>query len=253
MNENLQKLVWLSNELGKPENNFALLGEGNTSCCKNTESFFVKSSGSSLAVMKPEQFVEVSFKKILTLLDKKNPGTEIIEKTYNESRVKKNETLRPSVETLFHAVCLSYDSINFVGHTHPVSINKLTCSGNYPAILRGRMYPDEVVVLGIDSIFIPYVDPGVTLAKYIKKEIDGYIKKYEELPKAVYMQNHGFIALGSTAKEVLNITLTADKAAVIRLGALQAGGGISLLDTKDVLGILNRPDEKYRKEKLIGE
>jgi rhamnose utilization protein RhaD (predicted bifunctional aldolase and dehydrogenase) len=247
---NLKDLVKLSRELGKPENKFTILGEGNTSCRHDNRTFFVKASGSCLADMKEDQFVQVDFKKILTLLDMDNPGNTVIGEVYKDSKVNSSDPLKPSVEALFHAVCLSYTGVNFVGHTHPVAINKLTCSRNYPEILQGRMYPDEVVVLSYDSVFIPYVDPGVSLAKYLKKEIDSYIKKYNECPKAVYVQNHGFIALGTTAKEVLNITLTADKAAEIRYGAFLAGG-IRLLKQEDVYGILERPDEKYRKEKLI--
>jgi rhamnose utilization protein RhaD (predicted bifunctional aldolase and dehydrogenase) len=249
MENNLEDLVWLSRELGRPENKFTILGEGNTSFKSDSETFYVKSSGSCLADMEMDQFVQVVFKNILTLLDIKDPDRDTIARIYNDSKVNKNDSLRPSVEALFHAVCLSYTGVNFVGHTHPTSINILTCSKDYPDILKGRMYPDEIVVMGIESIFIPYVDPGVTLAKYLKQEIDEYIKKYDEFPKVIYVKNHGFIALGATAKEVLNITFTAHKAAEIRFGA-SLSGGISLLSNKVVNQIAERPDEKYRKNKL---
>ncbi len=249
MDNNIKELVWLSRELGKSEYNFTILGEGNTSSRYDLKTFFVKSSGSCLADIKKDQFVQVVFKNILTLLDMDDPDIETIAKIYKNSKVNKDDSLRPSVEALFHAVCLSYQGVNFVGHTHPTSINILTCSKNYPEILKGRMYPDEIVVMGKESVFIPYVDPGAVLAKYLKTKIDTYINNHGEFPKSIYMQNHGFIALGTTAKEVLNITLTAHKAAEIRLGAALAGG-VSLLKNKDVNQIAARPDEKFRKNKL---
>ncbi|MBC8499655.1 MAG: hypothetical protein H8D39_03905 [Candidatus Atribacteria bacterium] len=72
-----------------------------------------------------------------------------------------------------------------------------------------------------------------------------FLDKYGERPKSVYVQNHGFIALGSTPAEVENITLMADKAAEIRFGALLAGG-INAFSEEIVNYIAERTDEKYR-------
>ena len=245
--KNLNDLVTLSNNLGIKENDFVIMGEGNTSARADNETFFVKASGTQLETIKNDQFVRLYFDKILSLLDAENiAGTELDE-IYNNAKFDKDQALKPSVETLFHAVCLSYDDINFVGHTHPTAINVLTCSKGYPENLSGRMYPDEIVVLGKESVFIPYIDPGVTLAKTIKEKIDNYIDEFNESPKVIYMQNHGLIALGATAKEVENITKTAVKAARVRFGAI-ALGGIKLLSKDVIEHIARRPDEIYRKK-----
>ncbi|MBA3062199.1 MAG: class II aldolase, partial [Atribacteria sp.] len=134
---------------------------------------------------------------------------------------------------------------NFVGHTHPTAVNRLTCSKSFPENLKGRIYPDEIILLGKESVFIPYIDPGVKLAQRAKKEIEIFLNKYGQKPKSIYLQNHGFIALGSTPAEVENITLTANKAAEIRFGALLMGG-INTLSEDMVTHISKRPDEKYR-------
>ena len=73
-------------------------------------------------------------------------------------------------------------------------------SKTFPENLRGRMYPDEIVLLGEDSVFIPYTDPGIPLAREIKKQIDTYISEYGSVPKCIYMQNHGFVALGEIGR-----------------------------------------------------
>ena len=83
------------------------------------------------------------------------------------------------------------------------------------------------------------------LAQRAKKEIEIFFDKHGERPKSIYIQNHGFVALGSTPTEVENITLTANKAAEIRFGALLTGG-INTLSGDMVTHISKRPDEKYR-------
>ena len=104
--------------------------------------------------------------------------------------------------------------------------------------------------MGPDSDFVPYVDPGVILAKAIRDGIAKYRVEWNAVPKVIYMQNHGVIALGSSAQEALNVTAMAIKAARMRAIVLSAGGGIALLDRATVLHLLGRPDEKYRQQAL---
>ena len=248
----LKELVQLSNNLGKPRYNLAIIGEGNTSAQADADSFYIKASGTELRTIREDGFVLLSIEKILDLLKLEKPDDNEIKRIFEGAKLDKTQGGRPSVETLLHALCLSYDGVNFVGHTHPVAINMLACAKGFPDNLKGRMYPDEIVFLGRDSVFIPYTDPGVVLAKKVKQEIDAYIRHYGEIPKAIYMQNHGFLAPGSTALEVENITLTASKAAEIRIGALSCGG-INLLSAEIVKHIAGRPDEKYRQQIFEGE
>jgi rhamnose utilization protein RhaD (predicted bifunctional aldolase and dehydrogenase) len=242
----LNQLITLANHLGKPEYDLAILGEGNVSARADENSFYIKASGTQLQTIKEDGFVQVKFDVILALLDIDQPGEEDIKRVFEDARVDKSVKSRPSVETLMHAVCLNYEGINFIGHTHPTAVNKLTCSKSYPKNLMGRMYPDEMVVLGRDSVLLPYIDPGVVLAKAVKEGVNRYIEEYKENPKVVYLQNHGFIALGATSAEVGNITLTAKKAAEVRLGAMLSGG-INLLSKEMVNHIIGRPDEVYRR------
>ena len=65
-------------------------------------------------------------------------------------------------------------------------------------------------------------------------------------PKVVYLANHGLIALGESALEVVQITSMADKAARILLAALAAGTP-RFLSAADVARIDSRPDEAYRR------
>ncbi len=251
-NNILQDLIAMSHGLGNESRKLAMIGEGNTSALLDDGTYFLKASGTELGTIDETGFVCLKLDTILELLNKGDISEDELKVLFNEAKTDSSQTRRPSVEALMHAVCLSYDGVNFVGHTHPTHINKLTCASSYPQNLMGRMYPDEIVLLGIDSVFVPYVDPGVPMAIKIKELIDSFISEYGTVPKSMYIQNHGFVALGKTALEVENITLTASKAAEVRLGAIMAGG-INLLDEQTIRHIMGRPDEKYRQELFEGK
>ena len=247
--ETLHKLVKLSNNLGRIDYHLAIIGEGNTSAKVEAKdiagSFFIKASGTQLATVTENDFIQVYFEPIVQLTNMENPNAEDINNIFEEAKVDKKCKVSPSVETLLHAICLNLEGVNFVGHTHPTAVNRLTCSKSFPENLKGRIYPDEIILLGKESVFIPYTDPGVKLAQRAKKEIEIFLDKHGERPKSIYVQNHGFVALGSTPTEVENITLMADKAAEIRFGALLAGG-INTFSEEIVNYIAERTDEKYR-------
>jgi len=245
----LNKLIKLSNNLGREEYHLAIIGEGNTSAkigIENiAESFFVKASGIQLSTVGEKDFIQVHFEPIMQLISMENPTVEDINNIFEKAKVDKKCEASPSVETLLHAICLNLKGVNFVGHTHPTAVNRLACSKSFPENLKGRIFPDEIILLGKESVFIPYTDPGVKLAQKVKKELEIFLDKHGERPKSIYIQNHGFVALGSTPTEVENITLMANKAAEIRFGALLAGG-INTFSKDIVEYIAERADEKYR-------
>jgi len=249
MNSSLSSLVDLSHAIGQPALDAVILGEGNTSTRADAETFFVKGSGCQLATMGPDDFVHLRFDRILALLERDAVSEAELSAVYEAAKVNPAQQRRPSVEALFHAVCLQLPGVNVVAHTHPTAINGLTCSRLWPWALQGRMFPDEAVVLGAESVFVPYVDPGVVLAKAIKVGIETYRSQCGQVPKVVYMQNHGLIALAANATEATNITAMAIKAARIRQVALSAGG-IATLSGAVIDHLINRPDEKYRAASL---
>lgn len=246
----LNDLVAMSNALGAPALDAAILGEGNTSARCDNDTFWVKGSGCTLATMGGGDFVHLRFREIMQLMGK-DADEKRIATAYESAKVDLSQKRRPSVETLFHAVLLGYPGINVVAHTHPTAVNSLTCNPGWDVVLAGRMFPDEAVVMGRESVFVPYTDPGVPLASAIKAGVDAFIARFSEAPKVVYMQNHGLIALAANPNEAVNITAMAIKAARIRLGALQAGG-IRCLPPAVIDHLVARPDEKYRQAALSG-
>jgi rhamnose utilization protein RhaD (predicted bifunctional aldolase and dehydrogenase) len=249
MPDPLTDLISLSRRLGDPALDAVILGEGNTSAKVDGATFWVKGSGSQLATMQAEHFVHLRFDRILALFDRPQVSEAELVAAYESAKVDPSVKRRPSVETLFHAALLQLPGVGFVAHSHATAVNCLTCSKGFPDVLAGRMFPDEAVVLGPEAVFVPYIDPGVELARRVRDEVEAFRRARGVVPKTVYMQNHGLIAIAGNADEAINITMMAIKAARIRLGAL-AAGGISLLPGSVVGHLLSRPDEKYRQEQL---
>lgn len=242
----LDDLATMSNRLGDPVFDAAVLGEGNTSIRCDDRTFWIKGSGCSLADMGPQDFVHLRFDAILALLGEAKADEARIAAAYQAAKVDPDHPRRPSVETLFHALLLGYPGVEVVAHTHPTAVNRLTCNPGWDLALAGRMFPDEAVVMGVESVFVPYTDPGVPLAVAIRDGMDTFIAHHGETPKVIYLQNHGMIALAAKPAEAINITCMAIKAARIRLGAIQAGG-IRPLPAVVVRHLVSRPDERYRR------
>jgi len=245
----LFELVELSRSLARPEMDCVILGEGNTSALADSNAFWVKASGNHLANIKPNGFVKVQMDAVLELLKGKPLNDQEIKDALTRVKVNPESGGHPSVETLLHAQLLSLAKINFAGHTHPTAINMIACSKAFPEAFSGRLFPDEIVLCGVAPLLIPYTDPGVPLAREVGKLLNEYLDHYGETPRIIIMQNHGFIALGTTAQEVLDITAMATKTARVLMGAYVFGGP-NFLSQKDVDRIHTRPDEIYRQEKL---
>lgn len=245
----IEEFVALSHAVGEPSLDAAILGEGNTSVVAPEDTFYVKASGCNLASLGPEHAVHLRRAPILALLDGGPVDEAGLQAVYKASKVDPGVAARPSVEAVFHALLLGYPGVKAVAHVHPTPVNALTCSRSWPLSLAGRLCPDEAVVLGPDSVFVDYVDPGVELARRIRSGADAYVARWGQAPKVIYMQNHGVIALGASTTEAVNIVKMAIKAARMRLGAMQAGG-IHPLPADVVSHLLGRPDEKYRQQML---
>lgn len=242
-------LLALSHELGREDRQLAILGEGNTSVRLSDRTFVVKASGSNLATLGVAGVAECRFDRLLPLLDRRALGDAAIDEALFAARVDP-AAKKPSVEAIFHAYLLTLPGVNFVGHTHPVAVNQLLCSKHARTFARRRLFPDEIVCCGVESVFVPYTDPGLKLAQAIRAAVVAYIKRVARPPRVILLENHGFIALGPTAASVLAATLMGAKAAAIFAGASAAAGQPRFLSPAQVARIAGRPDEHYRQKAL---
>jgi rhamnose utilization protein RhaD (predicted bifunctional aldolase and dehydrogenase) len=246
----LTDLVLLARALGNPPEGLAILAEGNVSASNGTDRFWVKASGASMTDIGPEGFVEVRSAPVRDALDSRDFDDAAIRTLLASARVDPTASAMPSVETFMHAYLLSLHGVQFVAHTHPEPLLALLSLDGAEAWADERLFPDEIVLCGPASVWVPYVDPGLRLARRIRDAVESYLDQEGEVPKSLWLQNHGLITLGATPKAALGATLMAAKAARVRLGALQTGRPLHALTKEDVMRIHTRPDEHYRQRRL---
>ncbi len=244
-----ESLTEMSHYVGDPSRGYAILGEGNTSARIDDDSIYIKASGTCLGTMTPTDFLPVSISKVTQVLDAADATDDDVRACLRGAVLDPDETRLPSVETILHALLYTYPEYNFIAHTHPVACNGLLCSVNAREAMSGRLCPDHVVMMGRASVFVPYVDPGLVLAREVRDRVRRFVEEENEPPKAVVLENHGLFALGATAKAVMNITDMAEKMSHILIGAYSAGGP-KFMTQADVDRIATRPDEKYRQQEI---
>jgi rhamnose utilization protein RhaD (predicted bifunctional aldolase and dehydrogenase) len=237
----VDRIVGLSRTLGEPARDLAILAEGNTSLRTGADRMLVKASGASLATAGPADFVEIELSPLLELVDDPAAGDAEVAAAF--AAIEAECGRRPSVEAMLHAVCLSTGGAAAVGHTHPTAVLSLLCSVHAEA-LAVPLFPDQIVVLGARPLHLPYVDPGLALARRVRDALATHGET-----RTIYLGNHGLFALGTSPEHVLQITDMAVKAARVLAGALDAGGAVPL-PPAEVARIDTRPDEHYRRRAL---
>ncbi len=223
----------------------AILGEGNVSAKLDDERFLVKASGTRMDRLKPEQLVEVRFRPLIDAISENGTtDDEAIDQLLLNSRVDES-ALKPSVESLFHAWLLQLPDVRYVAHCHPIAVNQVLCSTFAEAFARERVIPDQVVYCGAASVLIPYVDPGLVLAREIDRNVTGFVRRTGSRPKTILLQNHGAISIGTRLGDTAAAMNMLEKSARIFVGAAKLGGPI-FMEENQVQRIAGRPDEHYR-------
>jgi rhamnose utilization protein RhaD (predicted bifunctional aldolase and dehydrogenase) len=247
-------LITLSRTLGEPARNLAILAEGNTSVRLDGEGssgrLLVKASGAGLAGLRPEDLVEMRLAPLVGLLDREGAGDDEVTGAFTEATVPRGAAPpRPSVEAMLHAVCLAETPARVVAHTHPVAVNGLLCSASAGLLGAGALFPDQIVVLGRHVLVVPYVDPGLPLARHVRGMLRDFRARHGTAPRALFLRNHGIFALGGSSGEALQITEMAVKVALV-LQAAVAVGGVVFLTEEQADRIDSRQDEHHRRRSL---
>ena len=246
--DSIPALLELSHQLGDEKRGLAILGEGNTSARLDDDLFAVKASGSSLHNLAPEGIARCHLSRVLELFERPDITDDATEAALLAARAFESDR-KPSTEALFHAYLLTLPNVNFVGHTHPLRVNALACSPRAAEFAGKRLFPDEIVCCGARSVLVPYVNPGVPLARAIRDAVEQFRADFGAVPRLILLRNHGLIALGATPQAVLATTLMAEKAATIWQGAAALGGPTFLSD-EQVEYIAGWNAEAYRQKVL---
>jgi rhamnose utilization protein RhaD (predicted bifunctional aldolase and dehydrogenase) len=251
MNEPLQQLISLTRTLGEPQRSYVIIGEGNTSYRVDDDTFWIKASGHGMENISEDGFVAVRIAPILALFETPDIDTDAMKQATKAAKTDSTSPVIPSIEVMFHAALLADCAARCIAHTHPVAVNQILCSSRAEQFAMNRIFPDEVVLCGPRSVFVPYSDPGLPLALAIRANVRAYMDEQGEAPKVILLQNHGLIALGQTPTEALNVTAMCVKAAHIFAGACAVGEPVFMSEA-DIYHIYRRPDEIYRRQRFVG-
>jgi L-ribulose-5-phosphate 4-epimerase len=240
------KLVELSRALSDPLVDAAILAEGNASARAGQEAFLIKASGYQMCSLTEQGLTKVTLRPLIDALDRPKLSDDEVDDLLHCVA----EGKRPSTESFMHAYLLSLSGVEYVAHTHPTPLLSLLCLPDAEQIARHRLFPDEIVCCGPRACWVEYADPGHSLSVAIRKAVEDFRGEEGELPKTIWLQNHGLICMGRTPEEVLSATQMSVKAARVWLGALQAGKFPLTLTKQQIERIHRRPDEHYRQRLL---
>ena len=241
-------LLKLSHDLGRQDRGWAILGEGNTSARVDAGTFLVKASGCNLGTLDTSDLVQCNLLPLVSFLERRTASDQEVDAALYASRMDQNAK-KPSVETLFHAYLLSLPGIEFVGHTHAPAVNQILCSPRAKEFAHKRIVPDEVICCGSESLFIPYIDPGLKLAQAIRSGTKAFYKRTKHFPRVILLQNHGIITLGATTNAVMAAMMMAEKAATIWIGSASLGGPV-FMPKAQIDRIASRQDEDVRRREM---
>lgn len=191
----LAEITALSNEFGA--NPFFTRAGGGNSSTKSDGVLWIKPSGVSLATMAAGDLVPLDLKVLLDSLDAEDPDPSFGDPVNHIATLSRlgDGPRRPSVEILFHALIPDL----YVLHTHPLLINAITCNADGEELTRD--------LFGDGVLWVPYVDPGLPLAREIRARRDAFTERTgQEPPKATFLMNHGLIVAGDTLAEVRELS-----------------------------------------------
>jgi rhamnose utilization protein RhaD (predicted bifunctional aldolase and dehydrogenase) len=190
----LNDLVKLSHLFGGAD--YVKGGGGNTSF-KDTNTLWVKPSGTTLKEIEANDFVLMSRGAIDKLYDFQVPAgvveRENAVKNLMQSAVFPESSGRPSVEAPLHNLL----NARFVVHTHPAIVNGMTCSMN------GKQKCSELFP---KALWIDYTDPGYTLCMKAAKEIEAYKQGHHgQEPAVIFLENHGVFVSADEPDEIISL------------------------------------------------
>ncbi|KPJ58841.1 MAG: hypothetical protein AMS15_07560 [Planctomycetes bacterium DG_23] len=204
MEKALTELIKISNAVGK---NKLLVqgGGGNTSVkTENGKHMYIKASGTALKDMNAGRgWRRLKVKSVLSILEDTSI-TELSETEREKEIVNRlNQACddniktgsRPSVESHLHALL-----DRCVIHLHPVAVSAYVCAkagrAELERLFRGEEFP---------PLWVPYVDPGYTLAMKVSKLVNAYKKRFGAAPKIIFLQKHGLLISTNTAHTALRL------------------------------------------------
>jgi rhamnose utilization protein RhaD (predicted bifunctional aldolase and dehydrogenase)/NAD(P)-dependent dehydrogenase (short-subunit alcohol dehydrogenase family) len=190
----MDTIIGLSRFVGATPS-LVLAGGGNTSC-KTADTLYVKASGFSLSTITADGFVALDRAALQSLVEATMPADvnereAMFKHAFMSARREPEKNQRPSVECVLHHLM----PCTYVVHTHPTVVNMLTCNTQSEKLFS-ELFGDEY-------LYVPFVDPGLLLAKTLATLMADFTKRTgKAYPAVVLMANHGLLVCGDSADEI---------------------------------------------------
>ena len=157
-------------------------GPGGNTSIKSDDVMWIKASGTELADAETEP-IFVAVDRHAAKAEAAGAGDGTCKATVLDPA----NTLRPSIETTFHAA-LDWP---VVAHTHSIAtlVHAISPEGRKEAAKK---------LAGLPAIFVPYAKPGLPLTQEI-------ISRVTAKTQIIVLENHGLICCGATVDEVAQI------------------------------------------------
>jgi NAD(P)-dependent dehydrogenase (short-subunit alcohol dehydrogenase family)/rhamnose utilization protein RhaD (predicted bifunctional aldolase and dehydrogenase) len=200
----LTDLIRISNIVGKDP---ALVqgGGGNTSVkTADGRYMYIKASGTALKDMSTAQgWRRMSLDSVLAIIQ--DPSITKLQTQTREVEVVNRLLLacddcvasgaRPSVEAHLHGLL-----DKCVIHLHPSVVSAYLNAKEGKAKLE-KLFRDEKA----QPLWVPYVNPGYTLARTIERLVAGYRRQFRRMPRILFLDKHGLFVTAPTAGAALRL------------------------------------------------
>jgi len=200
----LADLIRMSNAVGK-DPTLVQGGGGNTSVkTADGRYMFIKASGTALKDMNEtrgwrrihlDSVLAIIQDKSITKLEGQTREVEVVNRLLLACDDNITGGARPSVEAHLHGLL-----DKCVIHLHPsvvsAYLNAKDGKAKLERLFRGEKAP---------PLWVPYVDPGFSLARKIGKLVEGYRKQFKKMPQILFLDKHGLFVTAPTAAATLRL------------------------------------------------
>jgi rhamnulokinase len=200
----LLELIRISHAVGS-DSTLVQGGGGNTSV-KTTDGkyMYIKASGTALKDMsKKRGWRRMRLDVVLSIIKDKSIANlethtreiEVVNRLLLACDDDVNGVARPSVEAHLHGFL-----DRCVIHLHPSSVGAYVNAKNGQAELE-KLFKDEK----IPPLWVPYTDPGFTLARKIARLVDDYQKRFGKKPAILFLHKHGLLITAGTGDSAVRL------------------------------------------------
>lgn len=241
----IEELLWLAHAVGVETRRLVVLTEGSVSARVNDNEFLTKTTGFELSNLTREGISVCRTNLIPGILEQPLLDPDSLHRIPNDALIDTNGP-RAGVDAAIHAMLLGLPDVRFVVQAQPENILQVLCSPAGERFADHRMFPEQIDFCGSQTVYVPYTDPGASLAREIGSKLNIFQRRSQNrIPRLILVQNRGAIAIGPTAAATLGTMMMAEKAASVFVGATRLGGPL-FLPPQHVIRLEAREDDTPR-------